>query len=58
MEQIILSIAQTSAAATAFLENQEHIIEAAKRYPVVIGPSGAVFYDAREYSSHVQNELM
>lgn len=58
IQQIELSIAQTEEAAISFLEYQEHIIEAAKRYPVAIGPSGVVFYDVREYSSHVQNELM
>ncbi len=47
-----ISIADTHEAREAFKKYKHHIEAAAQRYPVVIGPSGVVFYDPREFSPH------
>ncbi len=47
-----ISIADTYEAREAFKKYKHHIEAAAQRYPVVIGPSGVVFYDPREFFPH------
>lgn len=48
MEKVI--VADTSEARRDYERNKTLIDAAAERYaPVVIGPSGVVFYDQREY---------
>jgi hypothetical protein len=44
-----ITVAPTPEARAAYEKYRRRIEAAALRYPVVIGPSGVVFYDQREY---------
>ena len=52
-----VTVADTPEARSAFEHHRTHIEAASKRYPVVVGEQGVVFYDPREFNPYVAGDL-